>query len=308
MAIEAHKIRELAQGLGIDAIGWADAAQIPVDITMLQHRIAQMPPELGYVGRRIQERLNPSLILPGVKTVVMCAISYFGNESGIEDMPDGAGFISRFAWSRDYHLTVLPKIQALAREIEVHFGAKTKSYVDTGPILEKAWAAACGLGFIGKNGLLITPQFGSFVFLGSILVDLEVDHPALPAVPSGCTNCVACQEACPTGALATPWCIDYERCLAHQTVTAKQKPPADLPLAGHLYGCDRCQDVCPFNRRLKNREYRQEFQPLPGLKYPELRTILSMDEQQFKDTFKDTPVIRRGREKVQMIARRLVEP
>lgn len=303
--IQAEALRAMAFQAGLDDVGWAPSFPVPVDAKTLARRVRDdMPPELGYVGRRLADRLDPSRLLPGVRTIVMSALAYAGPAPGIEAMPPGGGFVSRFAWCRDYHEEVLRRVADLARGIEAHWGARTRAYVDTGPVLEKVWAKAAGLGFFGRNGLLITPRFGSFVFLGTILVNRDIDEPAPPAVPDGCGACTACRDACPTNALQVPGCVALDRCLAHWTVTARTPPPPDLPLAGHLYGCDRCQDVCPWNRRAR-RPDPPAFRPLPGLHYPMLQDVLDMDEGAFAQRFGATPAARRGRAAVQAVAARL---
>lgn len=292
----------MATVAGLDDIGWAPASPVPIDADDMARWVRdEMPPELGYVARRLSDRLNPARLLPGIRTVVMTALAYAGPAPGIEAMPAGRGFVSRFAWCPDYHDEVLRRVTDLGDRIRDRWGARTRTYVDTGPVLEKAWAAAAGLGFIGRNGLLITPRYGSFVFLGTILVDRNVDAPSPPGIPDGCGTCNACREVCPTGALDRPYRVDLGRCLAHWTVTARDLPPPDLPLAGHLYGCDRCQDVCPHNRTA-TRPDRPEFRPLPGLPYPALDEIRAMDDDAFARRFGPTPANRRGRFLIQRIA------
>lgn len=300
--LDPQALQAMAAAADLDAVGWAPARPVPVDTEALARRVRdEMPPELGYVERRLADRLDPARLLPGVRTVVMTALAYAGPAPGIEAMPAGRGFVSRFAWCADYHPEVLRRVDDLAARIADRWGARTRTYVDTGPVLEKAWAAAAGLGFIGRNGLLITPRYGSFVFLGTILVDRDVDGPPPPRVPDGCGDCTACREACPADALRRPGCVDLSRCLAHWTVTARELPPADLPLAGHLYGCDRCQDACPCNRRAA-RPDRPAFRPLPGLHHPVLDDVLAMDDAAFAARFGTTPAARRGRARVQGIA------
>jgi epoxyqueuosine reductase len=191
-------------------------------------------------------------------------------------------------------------------------GGLTRWYVDTGPVLEKAWAVAAGLGFIGRNGLLISPTFGSFVFLGVVLTDLDV-APAMTASDRHdasrhpCGDCRACVEACPTGALSTPFEPDIGRCLAHWTVTARTPIPPDIAarLEGNLYGCEVCQDVCPYNLTT-HRIDRPDFRPLPGLRSQVLSEVLAMDETAFRERFGSTPVRRMGVERLKRNARMLV--
>ena len=157
--IDATELRSMAIGAGLDEVGWAPASPVPVDADDLVRRVRdEMPRELGYVARRLPDRLDPSRLLPGLRTVVMTALAYAGPAPGIAAMPADCGFVSRFAWCPDYHDEVLRRVTDLADRIAGRWQARTRAYVDTGPVLEKAWAAAAGLGFrseerrVGKEG------------------------------------------------------------------------------------------------------------------------------------------------------------
>lgn len=304
-AIPASDLLELAQSCGLDDAAAVPAFPVPVDADDLQARLSTYPPELSYLSRGLAKRLDPALVQPGVRTVIAACMSYGGPHPGAQARPAGTAFVSRFAWCPDYHGPVGDAMARLAAAIESRTATPTRWYVDTGPVLEKAYAAAAGLGFIGRHGLLVHPRFGSFVFLGVLLTDAEVlpDVPR-PALP-GCGACTACVAACPTGALDTPYRLDVPRCLAHLTVTSKAPVPDDVPLAGHLYGCDACQDACPFNHRAE-RPDRPAFRPLPGLPYVRPGDILDMEPAGFESRFGTTPARRRGLPGLQDTARRLV--
>ncbi len=302
--ITAGALQNLARDAGLDGVGAAPAHPVPVDIGIAERLVRRAPLDLGYLAARLKERLDPSLLLPGVRTVVIGFLSYAGTLPGVEAMPSGRGFVSRFAWGQDYHRVVGERMRRLAAGIGT-FGARARWYVDTGPIFEKAYAVAAGVGFIGRNSLLVHPRYGSFIFLGSILTDLEVEE--VPGqVPDGCGRCRACQSACPTRSLEEPYILDASRCLAHLTVSNRSPPGPDLAphLAGNLFGCDLCQDVCPFNRRAP-RPDRPEFMPVPGAYMPRIRDILAMDEARFQEVFGQTPVRRRGLALLQATARLL---
>lgn len=303
-AIAASRVRSLAETAGLDDAAAATAAPVPADPDHLSRVLPAYPPELAYLHRRLADRLDPGRLLPGVRTVVVACRSYLGPQPGIEALPPGTAFVSRFAWSPDYHGPMIRSMEALARSIEGETGCPSRAYVDTGPILEKAWAARAGLGFLGRNGLLIHPRLGSFVFLGVVLTEAEVlpDDPR-PPLP-GCGSCTACLRACPTGALPSPGRLDVHRCLAHWTVTARTPIPEGIPLADHLYGCDRCQDVCPFNQRALRPDH-PCFRPLPGLPFLPLRELLDWGEADFVTRVGATPIRRRGLAALQQTARRL---
>ena len=302
-AITRSDLAEMAAACDLDGVGAAPARPVPVDAGVAARLAARMPPELGYFARSLDRRLDPSLVLPGVRSVIAGFVAYAGASAGLEAMPPGGACVSRFAWCRDYHDTVGARFARLAASIEAR-GGRGRWHVDTGPVLEKAWAAAAGLGFVGRNTLLVTPRFGSFVFLGVVLTDLDVE-PSAP-VPDGCGSCSACRDACPTGALGEERVLDASRCLAHLTVTARGPFPAELAssLRGHLYGCDVCQDACPWNRRAE-RPDRPEFRPLAGLHYPAAAEVATMDDEAFDRLFGPTPARRRGADGVREIARML---
>ncbi len=303
----AAELDVLARECGLDGAGAAPADPVPVDPEQVTRLVQRLPRDLGYVAARLRERLDPGLLLPGVRSVVVAFVSYAGTLPGVREMPSGRGFVSRFAWGRDYHRVVGERMERFAGAISVRWGARARWYVDTGPVFEKAYAVAAGLGFVGRNSLLIHPRYGSFIFLGSVLTELEVASSARP-IGDGCGRCQACVSACPTGALDRSRVLDAGQCLAHLTVSDRSPPdPALAPrLAGNLYGCDLCQDVCPWNRRAE-RPVRPEFSPLPGVYMPRLRDILDMDEARFLEVFGQTPVRRRTWPLLQATARLLAE-
>jgi epoxyqueuosine reductase len=283
------------------------ATPVPADPDQLSRLLSCYPPELSYIHRRVADRLDPARLLPGIRTVIVACRSYGSPHPGIEALPPGAGFVSRFAWCPDYHGPMQESMNALAEAVAAETGCASRGYSDTGPILEKAWAARAGLGFVGRNGLLVHPRLGSFVFLGVVLTAAEVlpDEGPRPPLP-GCGFCYACLQACPTGALRTPGRVDVRRCLAHLTVTFRDPVPHGIPLAGHLYGCDRCQDVCPYVRKAFLPDH-PCFRPLPGLPFLDIREVLRWDESDFQARLGDTPVRRRGLAAFRQTAERLLE-
>lgn len=299
-------IRVIAALCGLDAIGAAPARPVPVEPDAAARLVNRAPKDLGYLSARLAKRLDPALVLPGVRTVLSAVISYGSDRPGVEALAPGAGFISRFAWSRDYHEVIGGWMKDLCGHIEREFGATVRWYVDTGPVFEKAYAVAAGHGFVGKNSLLITPRYGSWVFLGTVLTDLEVETPPEAPQDDGCGKCRICQDACPTAALEQDYVLDSSRCLAHLTVSDREPPSPDLApcLAGNLYGCDICQDVCPRNIKAV-KPGRREFDPLPGLYMPRLDDVLAMDQERFLSVFGETPVRRRKLDLLQATARLL---
>jgi epoxyqueuosine reductase len=305
-AIQSSSLATMARECGLDDAAAVPAWSLPLMATNFGAAISGYPSELSYLSRGLQRRLSPSLVLEGVRTMILACVSYAGVHPGIEARPEGMAFVSRFAWGIDYHDAVGRAVNRLAEMVRDCTGTRTRAYVDTGPVLEKPWAAAASLGFIGRNHLLIHPRLGSFVFLGSILTDADVifDTPR-PALPD-CGTCSACVSACPTQALSQSGQLDVSRCLAHVTVTSRQPVPQGLPLAGHLYGCDRCQDVCPYNHRA-TRHDREVFRPIAGLPFVAPSDVLAMNEAAFQKRFGTTPARRRGLAGMQTVAQALLE-
>lgn len=299
-------LETLALEVGLDGVGFAPAYPVPVDAALVARLVQRAPRDLAYLAARLRERLDPGLVLPGVQSVIVGFVSYAGSLPGVRFLPEGRGFVSRFAWGQDYHEVLGERMKRFASQIETRLAARARWYVDTGPVFEKAYAVAAGLGFMGRNTLFIHPRYGSFIFLGSVLTDLDLGPRTAKAVPDGCGRCRACQGACPTGALDTPYVLDAGRCLAHLLVSDRSPPDPELAprMAGNLFGCDLCQDVCPWNQRAVRWD-RPEFAPLPGTYMPRLRDILEMDEARFEARFGKTPVRRRTLRLLQATARLL---
>ncbi|MBD3237135.1 MAG: tRNA epoxyqueuosine(34) reductase QueG [Candidatus Eisenbacteria bacterium] len=239
-------LRQRARALGCDAVGIADPAARP-DRARFERWVSEgLHAGMDYLARRVALRCDPDLLLPGVRAILCVAVSY--HVSRPAPMPKGPR-ISRYAWASDYHPILRAKLHALRSELCARVpGVRARVAVDTAPLLERHWAAQAGLGWIGRNGCLIVPGFGSWVFLGELLCDLPL--PADRPVAARCGRCRRCLEACPTGALIAPGRLDARRCIAYWTVEHRGAFSAQTtpPTAPWLFGCDRCQEVCPGNR------------------------------------------------------------
>jgi epoxyqueuosine reductase len=237
---------------------------------------------------------------PWARSVVVCAINYNTAHPYSTTVNDASqGWISRYAWSReDYHESVLRRV----REVEAKLknagtdGApiETRSYVDTGPIVERVYAKYAGVGWLGKNTCLINQQIGSWLFLGVIVTSIELT-PDIPA-PDRCGSCTRCIEACPTGALIAPYELDSNKCISYLTIEKRGAIPEELREGmGHqVFGCDICQDVCPWNRKAPASE-KPEFQAREGLVNPALAWLAEISEAEFRDNFRGSPVKRTKR-------------
>lgn len=254
-------------------------------------------------------RADPRLILPECKSILVFAIPYFpplsltkshpplppGEGSGVRANPQGK--IAAYACGQDYHLLILPKLQALVAFIEAQVGhtVPNRYYTDTGPLLERDLAQRAGLGWIGKNTCLIHPKFGSFFFLAEILLGLEL-QPDLPFQADHCGTCTRCIEACPTQCILPDRTIDARRCLSYLTIENKGDIPPDLrpALGDWVFGCDICQMVCPWNRFAPH-DVDASFAPRPASAQPDLVSALALSPADFNRAFKGTPLQRAKR-------------
>lgn len=255
--------------------------------------------EMAYLQKTPEIRFDPRRRFPEAESIVSLALNYYpvtqGKEDGGHTGPpqDGTGKVARYAWGEDYHTIIEDKLEELIAKIDALGGRCWKGYVDHGPLLERAFAERAGVGFIGKNTNLITPDYGSWVFLAEVITDLNLkeDRPASP----GCGTCRLCLEACPTGALREPYRLDARRCISYLTIENKGPlPEAYVPkMEGWIFGCDICQEVCPYNwKPVPTGEPRLD--PARGsgplLSIDKIRAI--PDNRTFKKQFAQTPLSR----------------
>jgi epoxyqueuosine reductase len=242
------KIKSYAHSIGFDLIGIAPSRPLPEHQDTLKNWISGgMNADMNFIARDIQKRTDPSSLLEGVKSVIVTGINYFTLEKqGGEGIP----VISKYAYGRDYHMVVGEKLNSLLSYIiSIRPEASGKICVDSSPILEKAWAKEAGLGWIGKNSILINNKIGSFIFLGEILLDIELSYDK-PFSEDFCGNCNLCLNACPTNAINGNKTIDANKCISWLTVENKKIIPEHFKanMNGRIFGCDICQDVCPYNK------------------------------------------------------------
>jgi epoxyqueuosine reductase len=294
------QIQAAAMELGFDLAGVAPVREFQ-ELSHFEAWItAGFAGEMKYLHTRDQaghlKRSSLANAAPWARSVVVCASNYNCAEPYSTKMPDPArGWISRYAWSKaDYHDVVLTRLRAL--EARIHQlcsdpDIRTWSYVDTGPIVERIYAKYAGIGWIGKNTCIINQQVGSWLFLGVILTSVPL-LPDLPA-PDRCGTCTRCLDACPTSAFPEPYKLDASRCISYLTIEKRGSIPEELrhPMGRHLFGCDICQDVCPWNRKAPV-STNAEFLPRESLVNPPLETIAAMTIEQFRETFRGSPVKR----------------
>lgn len=308
-----ERIKQKAYDLGFDLIGIAPAERAPHADAYRRWIEHHYHAEMGWLARHVDRRQNPRLVVAGVQSVVVVGLSYYLLDPDLWQDPS-RGRIARYAWGLDYHEVMLPRLRALGDFIERESGRELsqRAYVDTGPILERDFAAQAGIGFIGKNTLLISPKLGSYLFLGEILVDLDLDHDP-PAIDGGasclvdppgtakrvgtCGNCTRCLSICPTQAFPAPYILDSNLCISYLTIELKGAIPIDLrPLMGNwIFGCDECQEVCPWVRRFSRPNAAPFLRYEPDWVAPKLIDVMRLDDDGFRARFKGTPLKRTKR-------------
>jgi epoxyqueuosine reductase len=305
----AHALREdlmaKALALGFSHVGIIPAAPARRLDAYLRWIDAGLQGEMGYMARpdRVIRRRNPQQIMPGLRSIVVVGLNYFaGRLPPMIANDPSRGRLSNYAWGADYHEVMTPRLEALAAWLRARTGGPiaSRAYVDTGAILERDHAETAGLGFTGKNTMLIHPRRGSWFFLGELLTtaDLGTASPSAVVEPAvGCGTCHRCLAACPTDAFPQPYVLDARRCISYLTIELKGWIPRDLrPLMGNwVYGCDVCQDVCPFNRFAMHTA-EAAFVPAGWEQAaPPLLDLLAMDDRDFAARFAHSPIQRIGR-------------
>jgi len=331
-------IKEQGQRLGFDAVGIAPAAHLPELDRFTEWKRRGYAGQLNYLHN--PKRADVRQLLPDARTVICCALNYHTDQFYSTQVPlDAArGWISRYAWGNDYHDIVAEKLAALRTAIaeKIGPGFTAQLYVDTGPVLERVYAKHAGLGWFGKNTCLLNPDLGSWFFLGVLVTNLDL--PADEPLADGCGACTLCLEACPTSALVEPYLLDARRCISYLTialrpqampssaeqVSTERLAPEAIPvefrekLGRHIFGCDLCQEVCPWNqqslasglpefapRTLAVGDAEAHLHPAPApqfstlrgavaetLFHPSLARLAALTEEEFRQLFKKSPIKR----------------
>ena len=297
MIFSAERLKSKAYELGFNRMGITTAEPSPRLDAYLRWINAGMHGAMGYMARpdRQARRADLNVILPGVRSLVVVALEY-GDVLPAEALTDPSrGRIAAYAWGKDYHDILTPRLEMLAAWLQAQIGGSFRAYVDTGAILERSHGQAAGLGFVGKNTMLIHPRFGSKFFLGLLLTDVEFDDydAALPQ-ETMCGSCTRCLAACPTNAFPQPHMLDARRCISYLTIEYKGWIDPDLrPLMGNwVFGCDVCQDVCPWQRFAPGAS-ETALLPLDVERAaPPLLGLLALDDDGFGVRYAGTPLAR----------------
>lgn len=295
--LTTNLLKERAQQLGFSLVGVIPAKPARRLDAYLRWIGQEMHGGMGYMARadRVARRQDPHLILPGVQSLVCVGLDYFTQPLPKEVANDpGRGRISNYAWGADYHELMLPRLADLAAWLhdQTDQQVRQRVYVDTGAILERDHAETAGLGFTGKNTMLISPRRGSWFFLGELLTTAKLAYDELRQPVPSCGCCHRCLDACPTNAFPEPYVLDARRCISYLTIEHKGWIPLELrPLIGNwIYGCDVCQEVCPFNRFARPTTEVAFYADGWDAAAPSLLDILALDEPAFWRRFKDSPV------------------
>ena len=244
--------------------------------------------EMHYMENHFDKRLDPTLLVPGAKSVVSLLLNYYPEETQREDSYK----ISKYAYGTDYHFVIKDKLKDFLEAIRAHIGeVDGRAFVDSAPVLDKAWAAKSGLGWVGKNSNLLTKQVGSFFFIAELIIDLELEYDT--PVTDHCGSCTACIDACPTQAIVDPYVVDGSKCISYFTIELKNEIPdyAKGKMDDWMFGCDVCQDVCPWNRF--SRPHKEPlFNPKPELLQYSKKEWKELTQEVFSEIFKKSPVKR----------------
>lgn len=288
-----EKIKREALEIGFHKIGIVRAEPLEKERERFKQWLARnFQAEMRWMEREPEKRTDPRILFPGAKSVIVVALNYFTPHEHEAD--ETKGKISRYAWGDDYHDVLKEKLRALMEYIKTESPeTEGKICVDTAPIMDKAWAVRAGLGWLGKHSNLITKEYGSWVFLGEILVNLELEY-GTEIEPDHCGSCTLCLESCPTGAIVAPHVVDSKKCLSYATIELRSP---DLPeeikenLNGWIYGCDICQDVCPWNRFEKPTE-ETRFEPRRNETAADLNEILTYSPEKYAERFRRSAIKR----------------
>ncbi len=291
-------IKEKAIAVGFDLVGISPARSFSENQFFKVWLERGYAAEMGYMERNPARRHSVSNLEPEARSVISCALNYnTAHPHSIERTDGRKGRISRYAWGEDYHSVMEGKLTELLEFIKTVVNDKqlnSRLYVDTGPVLDRVYAKYAGIGWFGKNTCVINQQIGSWIFLGEIITSLELQCDVPP--PDRCGTCTRCIDACPTGAIVEPYVLDSRLCISYLTIELRGRIPLELRegMGNHIFGCDICQDVCPWNGKAKlTRE--GSFEPGEAGDNPELSALARMSRDEFDDVFMNSPIKRAKR-------------
>lgn len=281
-----------AKTFGFDLVGFAPAEELTHEIKRLEEWLNKgFHADLKYMGRNLEKRKDVKNLLPSAKSVISLGMNYYTPGKYSNDKVKGK--ISRYAWGKDYHLIIWEKLDKLIERLQkIDSSFEAKGYVDTGPVMDKAWAVKSGIGWLGKHTNVINKEYGSWFFIASMITNFEFNY-SLP-IEDFCGSCRACIDVCPTNAIIEEYLLDSKKCISYLTIENKNEIPEKLKgkFDNWIFGCDICQDVCPWNSKFSKVTKQKEFFPLNDNKEIPFEKIMSFTKEEFNKRFKESPVKR----------------
>jgi len=289
-AVSNADIKQWAYELGFDLVGIAPAQPIPHGDAFREYLSRQYHGSMTYLARHIEKRIDPRQLMPQARSVICTALNYYNPSP--ENPDPFFPKVARYAWGLDYHRIMKDNLKKLSQRIQVDTDhqVRTRCFVDTAPLAEKAHAARAGLGWIGKNTLLINERFGSWLVLGEILTDLELEYDQ--PVSGQCGSCRCCLDSCPTGALCDSHILDARRCISFLTIESREKIPSELAdkIKPWFFGCDICQEACPFNKNTPTANS-SEWKTIPGQTAVNIEKFKNWNQDQYRQYFQGSSLI-----------------
>jgi|WetSurMetagenome_2_1015567.scaffolds.fasta_scaffold07539_7 epoxyqueuosine reductase len=286
-------IKSYAEKTGFDLCGITEARNLEEHRErLMKWTVAGMNGDMAYLGQNIEKRLDPRILVPGAKSIIVTGLNYFTDK---KQGGQGVPVISKYAYGLNYHDVILKKLREILAYIKsIQPETEGRTFVDSAPVLEKAWAREAGLGWPGRHSILINKEIGSFFFIGIIIINIELEYDK-PVTEDYCGNCKMCVDACPTAAINSDRTIDARNCIAYLTIESKAPIAESLipKLGGHAFGCDICQDVCPRNKKLKPHKT-PEFDLPSEVQLMTAADWKNLSRKDYKRLFKGSPIGRRS--------------
>lgn len=290
MKLTSQIVIENAKAVGFDLVGFAKAEDLNEESNNLREWLSKnYHAGMDYMGKNFDKRKDVKKILPDAKSVISLGLNYYTPHQYSNEKNNGK--VSRYAWGKDYHLIIWSMLDELLEELkEIDPQFESISYVDTGPVMDKAWAVRAGIGWLGKHTNIINREIGSWFFIANIITNYEFDYSE--QIPDFCGTCTACIDACPTDAIVDEYMLDSNKCISYLTIENKEEISAEFKgkFDNWLFGCDICQDVCPWNHKFPVETTIKEFHPIN--KEIELSEVEEMVEDEFRTRFRQSPVKR----------------
>ncbi len=283
-------IKSAAANMGFSFCGIAKAEFLEDEAPRLEEWLQKgYQGKMSYLENYFDKRLDPRLLVPGAKSIITLGYNYYPSE----DLAQNSSLkIAKYAYGEDYHFVIKDKLKALLEELRLSIGEiDGRAFVDSAPVMERAWAQRAGMGWVGKNSLLLNKQMGSFFFLAELIIDLELDYDS--PIKDYCGTCTACMDACPTEAIPEPYVVDGSKCISYFTIELKEAIPEEVKgkFDNWIFGCDICQDVCPWNRFSKPHQ-EKKFEPSDELKNLSKNDWKEITTEVFQQVFKKSAVKR----------------